>query len=118
MTTAPPRPATRAAAPRRRVLAQAGFETATLLRNGEQLLVSLVLGRGALVGLALATTPSLGAGRLKCEQLRRPDRRRSAPSPATTRFCPRRARPSSRRLPDIPAAIPGLACSSRNTAAG
>ncbi len=46
-----------------RVLAQARFELGTLLRNGEQLLVALVLPLGALVGLALSTSPSLGAGR-------------------------------------------------------
>ncbi|MDQ2757396.1 MAG: ABC transporter permease [Actinomycetota bacterium] len=48
---------------RRRVLAQTGFELGTLVRNGEQLLVSLVLPLGALVGLVLATVPSLGTGR-------------------------------------------------------
>ncbi|WP_295696007.1 ABC transporter permease [Lapillicoccus sp.] len=46
-----------------RVLAQARFELGTLLRNGEQLLVALVLPLGALVGLALSTSPSLGSGR-------------------------------------------------------
>ena len=40
-----------AAPPGRRVLAQARFETRTLLSNGEQLLVSLVLPALALVGL-------------------------------------------------------------------
>jgi ABC-2 type transport system permease protein len=51
-----------AAAPaRNRVLAQARFETGTLLRNGEQLLVALVLPAMALVGLALSHSPSLGA---------------------------------------------------------
>lgn len=53
---------TTAAAPRRRVLAQASFETRTLLTNGEQLLVSLVLPAIALVGLALASVPDLGPG--------------------------------------------------------
>lgn len=48
---------------RARVLAQTRFELGTLLRNGEQLLVSLVLPLGALVGLAVTHTPSLGAGR-------------------------------------------------------
>jgi ABC-2 type transport system permease protein len=52
----------RAAASRRRVLAQAGFEVGSLLRNGEQLLVSLVLPAMALVGLSVTTTPSLGPG--------------------------------------------------------
>jgi ABC-2 type transport system permease protein len=52
------------AAPTRiRVLAQARFETGTLLRNGEQLLVALVLPAMALVGLALSHSPSLGPGR-------------------------------------------------------
>ena len=46
---------------RARVLAQARFELATLLANGEQLLVSLVLPLGALVGLAVTTVPSLAA---------------------------------------------------------
>ncbi len=52
----------RAAPPSRRVLAQAGFETTTLLRNGEQLLVSIVLPAMALVGLTLSPYPDLGAG--------------------------------------------------------
>ena len=63
MTTAPARSATRAAAPRRRVLSQAGFETSTLLRNGEQLLVSLVLPALVLIGLHATGSPSLGPGR-------------------------------------------------------
>jgi len=52
----------RAATPRRRVLAQAAFEVGSLLRNGEQLLVSLVLPAMALVGLSLTSSPSLGPG--------------------------------------------------------
>jgi ABC-2 type transport system permease protein len=52
-----------AAPARDRVLAQTRFETGTLLRNGEQLLVALVLPAMALVGLALSQTPSLGPGR-------------------------------------------------------
>jgi ABC-2 type transport system permease protein len=73
MTAAPtpaPCPAGRAtgtgrgAAPaRERVLAQASFEVGSLLRNGEQLLVSLVLPALALVGLSMTTVPSLGTGR-------------------------------------------------------
>lgn len=51
------------APPLRRVLSQARFELGTLLRNGEQLLVALVLPLGALVGLAVSTTPALGSGR-------------------------------------------------------
>ena len=53
-----------AAAPAaRRVAAQARFETGTLLRNGEQLLVAVVLPCAALLGLAMTTSPSLGPGR-------------------------------------------------------
>ncbi len=53
-----------AAAPvRARVAAQARFELVTLLSNGEQLLVSLVLPLLALVGLAVSSVPSLGSGR-------------------------------------------------------
>jgi ABC-2 type transport system permease protein len=56
--------ATHLAAPTRgRVLAQTRFEAGTLLRNGEQLLVALVLPAMALVGLALSHSPSLGPGR-------------------------------------------------------
>ena len=46
-----------------RVLAQARFETGTLLRNGEQLLVALVLPCAVLLGLAMTSSPSLGPGR-------------------------------------------------------
>ena len=68
MTTTPHPDATAAAGraaatPSRRVRAQAGFEVGTLLRNGEQLLVSIVLPALALVGLAATTSPSLGSGR-------------------------------------------------------
>lgn len=59
--TAPPTP--RAAPAQARVLAQARFELATLLANGEQLLVSLVLPLGALLGLAWSAVPALGPGR-------------------------------------------------------
>jgi len=45
------------------VLGQARFEAGTLLRNGEQLLVSIVLPLGALLGLAFTSVPSLGEGR-------------------------------------------------------
>lgn len=47
----------------RRVGAQALFEAGTLLRNGEQLLVSLVLPTMVLVGLHLSSAPSLGPGK-------------------------------------------------------
>ena len=51
-----------AAPPRRRILAQARFEVGTLLRNGEQLLVSIILPALVLVGLSVTTSPSLGPG--------------------------------------------------------
>ncbi|WP_404382545.1 ABC transporter permease [Knoellia locipacati] len=46
-----------------RWLAQARFETATILRHGEQLLVALVLPTLALLALALTDVPDLGPGR-------------------------------------------------------
>lgn len=46
-----------------RVRAQALFEARTLLANGEQLLVSILLPALALVGLHLSSAPSLGPGR-------------------------------------------------------
>lgn len=49
---------------RARVLAQARFEAAGLLRHGEQLIVSLVLPLMALVGLALVPFPDLSTGDL------------------------------------------------------
>ncbi|MCU1538416.1 MAG: transporter [Humibacillus sp.] len=63
MTATGTRSPARAAQPRQRVVAQARFETATLLRNGEQLLVSLVLPALVLVGLHATGAPSLGPGR-------------------------------------------------------
>lgn len=54
-----PRPAPASA----RIRAQALFEARTLLANGEQLLVSLLLPAMALVALHLSSTPDLGAGR-------------------------------------------------------
>ncbi|WP_374929580.1 ABC transporter permease [Kytococcus sedentarius] len=45
-----------------RVLAQGRYETGVLLRNGEQLLVSMVLPLLALLALAWTSVPSLGAG--------------------------------------------------------
>ena len=62
MSTAATSTTPRAASPRRRVLAQAGFEVGSLLRNGEQLLVSLVLPALALFGLSATSSPSLGPG--------------------------------------------------------
>jgi ABC-2 type transport system permease protein len=52
-----------AAPPVRRVLAQARFDAAVMLRNGEQLLLTLVLPALLLAGLALTSVPDLGAGR-------------------------------------------------------
>ncbi|WP_270889400.1 ABC transporter permease [Pedococcus sp. 5OH_020] len=46
-----------------RVLSQARFETGTLMRNGEQLLVALVLPAAVLVGLVHSEAVSLGDGR-------------------------------------------------------
>jgi len=62
VTSAPVATSGRAAPPRQRVLAQARFEAGSLLRNGEQLLVSLLLPAMVLVGLAYTSTPSLGPG--------------------------------------------------------
>lgn len=50
------------APPLRRIAAQAVFELGTLMRNGEQLLVAVVLPLGVLLGLALTHSPSLGDG--------------------------------------------------------
>lgn len=50
------------ASPVVRVLAQARFEAAGLLRHGEQLIVSMVLPLLALVGLALVPYPELAVG--------------------------------------------------------
>lgn len=52
------------ATPATRILAQGRFETGTLLRNGEQLLVSMVLPVLALVALTMATVPDLGGRRI------------------------------------------------------
>ena len=54
---------TGAAAPVARVLAHARFEAVTLLRNGEQLLVAVLLPAAVLVGLVHAQSISLGDGR-------------------------------------------------------
>jgi ABC-2 type transport system permease protein len=62
VTSAPVAATGHAAPPRQRVLAQARFEAGSLLRNGEQLLVSLVLPAMVLLGLSYTTTPSLGPG--------------------------------------------------------
>lgn len=57
-----PGPGPAAASPATRVLAQARFEAAGLLRHGEQLLVSMVLPILALVSLALVPYPELAVG--------------------------------------------------------
>ncbi len=56
-------PVSNAAPAQQRILAQARHETVTLLRNGEQLLVALVLPVAVLVGLVHATFLDLGPGR-------------------------------------------------------
>jgi len=53
--------ARRAAPSARRIRSQARFEALTLLRNGEQLLVSVILPALALVGLTLSPFPDLGS---------------------------------------------------------
>jgi ABC-2 type transport system permease protein len=56
-------PAPRPAPAARRVLAHARLETSLVLRNGEQLLLALVLPVLLLVGLHAVHVPSLGPGR-------------------------------------------------------
>lgn len=51
-----------------RVLAQARFEAAALLKHGEQLIVSMMLPLMALVGLALVPFPDLAVGRFAGEE--------------------------------------------------
>jgi ABC-2 type transport system permease protein len=53
----------RAAPAPQRIAAQARFETLTMLRNGEQLLVALVLPAMVLAGLVATSFVPLGAGR-------------------------------------------------------
>lgn len=60
--TSPTPPAPAAAPAPRRVLAQAGFEIRVLLRNGEQLLISLILPALVLVGLSRLEIGDLGPG--------------------------------------------------------
>lgn len=59
---APTAPARAAAPPLRRVLAQGGFETRAVLRNGEQLMVTLIIPVVVLVVLSRTTIVDLGAG--------------------------------------------------------
>jgi ABC-2 type transport system permease protein len=54
--------AERAAPPARRVLAQARFETLAVLRNGEQLLVTLIVPVVALIALGRASFIDIGTG--------------------------------------------------------
>ena len=63
LTAADLRPAPAPAPPARRVLVQAAFDTRVLLRNGEQLLLTLVLPALLLGGLVVASVPDLGPGR-------------------------------------------------------
>ncbi len=65
MTATTRRPDHRAAPAGQRIRRQAGFETGILLRNGEQLLVAIVLPALALVGLHLASVPDLGTDRIR-----------------------------------------------------
>jgi ABC-2 type transport system permease protein len=62
LTAADLAPSPEAAPPSRRVLSQARFDARVLLRNGEQLLLTIVLPALLLVGLTLASVPDLGAG--------------------------------------------------------
>lgn len=54
----------RAAARGIRIRRQAGFEARTMLRNGEQVLVAVILPAMAMIGLTLAGVPDLGARRI------------------------------------------------------
>jgi ABC-2 type transport system permease protein len=56
-------PAPEPAPPARRVLSQARFDARVLLRNGEQLLLTIVLPALLLAGLTLASVPDVGPGR-------------------------------------------------------
>jgi ABC-2 type transport system permease protein len=51
-----------AAPPVRRVVAQAGFDARVMLRNGEQVLLTLILPALVLVALTLLSFPDLGEG--------------------------------------------------------
>ncbi len=63
-TTTAPGPAPAAAPAWRRVLSQAGFETRAVLRNGEQLLVTIVLPVMVLVGLTRTSVVEIDTGGL------------------------------------------------------
>jgi ABC-2 type transport system permease protein len=60
--TSPLTPAPGAARPGRMIAAQAAFDTRTLLRNGEQLLLTLVIPVLLLAGFSEASVLNLGAG--------------------------------------------------------
>lgn len=55
-------PAPGAAPVRRRIMAHARLELAMMLRNGEQLLLTVILPLGLLVGLSLTSVVDLGVG--------------------------------------------------------
>jgi ABC-2 type transport system permease protein len=57
------RPDPQAAPPLRRVLGQARFDATIMLRNGEQLLLTIILPALLLIGLAFTSVPNLGPGR-------------------------------------------------------
>jgi ABC-2 type transport system permease protein len=63
LTRADLSPAPGASPPARRVLAQGRFDATVLLRNGEQLLLTIVLPALLLVGITLSPVPDLGSGR-------------------------------------------------------
>lgn len=63
LTAADLAPAPRAAPPATRIRSQALFDARVLLRNSEQLLLTIVLPVLLLAGLTLASVPDLGAGR-------------------------------------------------------
>ncbi len=55
-------PAPQAATPVRRAVAQARFDARIMLRNGEQVLLTLILPTLLMIGLTLSPVPDLGAG--------------------------------------------------------
>lgn len=63
LTPAEAAPRVRAASTSTRVLSHGRFQTGLLLRNGEQLLVAIILPAMALVGMTLAPYPELGPDR-------------------------------------------------------
>jgi ABC-2 type transport system permease protein len=63
LTPADLAPSAQAASPGSRIRSQARFDARVLLRNGEQLLLTIVLPALLLVGLTLASVPDLGTER-------------------------------------------------------